>query len=416
MSLKYGLLWTLPALAVLTAAFAWVFYDYQSRRDEHIAEHLRFGNALLDALEGAVLKESRGGYYSPEELTSTLGDLQLSLGIPYLALQEEQGALIAAAGRKPEKEDPRLEFEKPFTPLKPRGTGHGRAQQRGVVRLPATSLTLRLVMAGQELDLKLDSDRQRAAIASTAIGLVFLLFGGLLRFRTRTLGLRGELEASQEKLRSLDYLRRLGAGLVHETKNPLGVVRGFAERIIREPLEEQQLRRTAQAILEETDRTTARLDEFLLLSRPAKLRRKRFQLRALFEELATLLDPDLKSSEVRLELGCDSVSLDADREQLRRLFMNLLLNAIQATDPGGRIDVTCHAVRGGLRIIVADTGHGVPEAIRDSIFEPYVSGRHGGTGLGLSIASRIALDHGFGLRYEANLPRGTRMIVEAQES
>jgi two-component system nitrogen regulation sensor histidine kinase GlnL len=78
--------------------------------------------------------------------------------------------------------------------------------------------------------------------------------------------------------------------------------------------------------------------------------------------------------------------------------------------------VTCRPLRDGLRIEVGDEGLGVPPELRDTLFEPYVSGRPGGTGLGLSIARRIALDHGFELRYESNHPRGTLLLVEVKGS
>jgi len=408
-----------PAVLLLAAAGAWVFYDYRDLRREHLENHRRLGRALLEAFEGVVFRETRGGYYSKEELAETLAELRPGFGARWLAVRAEDGTILAEAGRKsesPELMDPLVRFEQPFTPIQPRGAGRGRGQRQDLIRLPAAAYTLILVMGREDLDHQLDSDRQRALVMAGSIGVALFLLAGIFLVRIRALSLRADLDASRQKLNSLDYLRRLGAGLVHETKNPLGVVRGFAERIIRAPLDEEQLRLTARAILEETDRTTARLDEFLLLSRPAELRRRRFRLGELFEELALLLDPDLKSKGVGLELDCGAFELDADREQIRRLFMNLLLNAIQASEPGGRISVTCRPLRDGLRIEVGDEGLGVPPELWDTLFEPYVSGRPGGTGLGLSIARRIALDHGFELRYEPNHPRGTRLIVEVKGS
>jgi len=273
-------------------------------------------------------------------------------------------------------------------------------------------VTLTLLLSPEILAQKLAQRRTRFIVTTSVLSLAILLFGGVFWMRTRSLKLRGALEEGRRKLQSLESLRRLGAGLVHETKNPLGVVRGFAERISRTPLEPDKLASTARAIIDETDRTVARLDEFLLFSRPAELRRTALDVRALFDELATLLDADLETADAELVIECCGAQIDADHDQIRRLFLNLLLNAIQAVEPGGRITVSCRKGEDALLLTVEDDGAGVPEALYSTLFEPYVSDRKGGTGLGLSIASRIAVDHGFELRHEPVQPHGTRMILE----
>ncbi|MFH0946077.1 MAG: HAMP domain-containing sensor histidine kinase [Planctomycetota bacterium] len=406
-------LWRLlPAAVLLAAAGTWVLVDYRTHRDGLIEDHRLHAGALLDAFEGTALRESRGGYYQPEEFSASLSELSRGFGVSWVAVKTADGPVIVEVGTKPDVLDPLLTFEKRFEPLLPRGRGFGLRGREEMTRIPAGPLTLSLAMPGAPLAGKLAQDRRRAIITATIIGLMFLLLAGLSWFRARSLGLQSALKIERAQRQGLEFLRRLGAGLVHETRNPLGVIRGFAERIVREPLEGASLKKSAQAILEETDRTTARLDEFLLLSRPAELRRELFELRPLLEELVRLLDADLKSSRVALRIECGPCSLHADREQLRRLFMNLLLNAVRASVESGAIAVSCVQIGGGLRIVVADEGAGVPEEIRETLFEPYVSGQKEGTGLGLSIARRIALDHGFLLRYEPNVPRGTRMIVE----
>jgi len=80
-----------------------------------------------------------------------------------------------------------------------------------------------------------------------------------------------DLLKAGEQLKSMEFLGRVGAGLAHETKNPLCVIRGFAKLITRGELSKEEIKEASLQILEETDRTVARLDEFLLLSRPARL-------------------------------------------------------------------------------------------------------------------------------------------------
>jgi signal transduction histidine kinase len=243
---------------------------------------------------------------------------------------------------------------------------------------------------------------------SAAIALAVLAMG----LRLRGAALRENLAASREQVRALDYLARLGAGLVHETKNPLGVVRGFGERLERVDLPEEERRNAARAILSETDRAVARLDEFLLLSRPSEIRRESCDLEGLVAEVAMLLDPDLHTKGATLDVGGVTGTVSADREQIRRLLLNLLLNAVAAIGEHGRVEVRTEAREGGLRVVVEDDGAGVPEEIRESLFEPYVTGRSGGTGLGLSIARRIALDHGWRLGHAG----GSRFVLEIPDA
>lgn len=414
------------SLVALLAVGAWQVDDFRDQRDEHLLDHQRRGSALLAAVEGLANREFRGGRYDPAALAVTLDEARATFDLEWVSIALPGGELLGSTGPRPEASLPHFVFEHDFEPLRPRRAGRGPRWGPGESEqtLAAGPVALTLILSPAVLDAKLAEGRARFLVSTSALGLVILLFGGVFWMRTRSLELRGDLEAGRRQLASLESLRRLGAGLVHETKNPLGVVRGFAERIARTPLEPDQLAQTARAIIDETDRTVARLDEFLLYSRPAQLRRTRLDVCALFEELALLLEADLESAGAELTIECEGAQLDADHDQLRRLFLNLLLNALQAVgsddtgdtgDTGGHITLACRPARGSLVLSVEDDGCGVPEALHTTLFEPYVTQREGGTGLGLSIAARIATDHGFRLRHEPRQPRGTRMLLEVPQ-
>ena len=404
-----------PGGLLIVGVVAWQVLDLGSHHAEHREEHLRRGATLLKAFEAVAFRECRGGRYEPETLPQALEDTRVDLAAAWLAIRGAEGVAIAEAGTAPTELPELHTFKRPFEPLRPR---HRRNRPRPGMgfrmrELPLDGLSLVMVLPADELQAKLTDDTRRTIITASALVLAIVFSIGLFWFWARSQRSRTNQEADRTKIRNLEYLRRLGAGLVHETKNPLGVVRGFAERIARETLEPEKLQQSVRAILSETDRTVARLDEFLLLSRPAELRTEEFSVRHLFEELAVLLDPDLSQLSATIEIRATDEVLFADREQLRRLVMNLLINSVAALSPGGKISMTAESTDTILRLAIVDDGNGVPEDMRDSLFEPYVTGRTGGTGLGLAIAQRIATEHGFELRYEPNEPRGSRMILEA---
>jgi two-component system nitrogen regulation sensor histidine kinase NtrY len=107
-------------------------------------------------------------------------------------------------------------------------------------------------------------------------------------------------------------------------------------------------------------------------------------------------------------------TIKLDKEQMKRVMINLLDNAVAAISGKGKITVTLDHDEplGVLRVEVTDTGTGIPKADKDRLFEPYFSTKKSGTGLGLAIVSRIISDHNGFIRVEDNKPKGTKFIVE----
>jgi signal transduction histidine kinase len=108
--------------------------------------------------------------------------------------------------------------------------------------------------------------------------------------------------------------------------------------------------------------------------------------------------------------GLSGVALDA--EQIKRALINLVDNAVEATDAPGRVTVGAQQRDGHLAIQVADTGRGIPPDAKEKLFLPYFSTKGRGTGLGLAIVHRIVADHHGSIRVEDNQPRGTIFTVE----
>ena len=124
-------------------------------------------------------------------------------------------------------------------------------------------------------------------------------------------------------------------------------------------------------------------------------------------DVGRTLSPDLEEKRVALILPAAPVRVAADEALLRQALFNLVLNAIQAVEVGGRVEVAATSSPGGeVTLEVRDDGRGVPEAEREEIFKPYVTQRKDGVGLGLAVVRQIALAHGWEITCGAHQPRG----------
>ncbi len=155
-------------------------------------------------------------------------------------------------------------------------------------------------------------------------------------------------------------------------------------------------RQQAQAVIEECDRVTARINQFLAFARPCKPRPSAVRPAEIVAELAALVEPDLAAKRLKLatSFAAPERTIRADREMLRQALFNLIQNAVEFSPAGKAIDVSCSGGQNGsLRIEVADRGPGVPPEAVDLLFTPYHTTRADGTGLGLAIVRRIAAAH-----------------------
>jgi signal transduction histidine kinase len=203
------------------------------------------------------------------------------------------------------------------------------------------------------------------------------------------------------------------SGLAHETKNPLNVVRMAAQTLAGESPSSPEWEKKVRLIADEVDRLDARINEWLAFSRPRQPKLQPVELGSLEEEVRTLVSLDAEEKGVHLDLRPNSTVVEADREMLRQLLFNLLLNGVQSVEEGGTLAVNVEKQKdGNVTISVEDNGVGVSPENRDKLFTPYFTTRPDGSGLGLAICRRIALAHGWRLRYEPRTPQGSIFILE----
>jgi signal transduction histidine kinase len=188
---------------------------------------------------------------------------------------------------------------------------------------------------------------------------------------------------------------RLAAGIAHEIRNPIAAMRLKAENAL--PGADDRRGAALRTILDQIARLDVLLRNLLTMTHPPDPCRAPTDIAKLLEECGDAHRELAAAKDVRLEVAPapeDIGAVDLDREQTRRAIDNLILNAIQSTPGGGCVRLSVRRDYRKVRFHVADTGPGVPVALLERLFEPFVTGRADGTGLGLAIVREIARAHG----------------------
>jgi signal transduction histidine kinase len=223
----------------------------------------------------------------------------------------------------------------------------------------------------------------------------------------KTAELQIRLVRASELNSHLKELNLAAAGLAHETRNPLNIIRGQAQMISRLADAGPGAREKSKIIVDETDKVTAQLTEFINYSRPREVRRTRVALTAAATEIVRTLGLDIEEKRIRVEVSGDPLGVEADEQLLRQVLFNLLINAIQAVELNGKIQVVVQRAGPAEAVLeVRDDGPGVPPENRQEIFKPYFTTHQKGTGLGLAVVQQIVLAHGWEIACLANEPRG----------
>jgi signal transduction histidine kinase len=219
--------------------------------------------------------------------------------------------------------------------------------------------------------------------------------------------------ARQEHLASLG---RMAATIAHEIKNPLTSIKALAQLMREDPEVGERHGRDLAYMIDEADRLNRSVQQLLSFSPPLPERQQRVELTGLLEDMAQLLARQCAGERIRIEHEIEpQLRLErSDPEMVRQIFLNLVLNAIQASEPGGSVRLAAKRdFEGDAIISVSDYGPGIPAGIREKIFEPFFTTKQRGTGLGLAIVRKNVHD----LRGEVQVTspiaegRGTRVEV-----
>jgi signal transduction histidine kinase len=198
----------------------------------------------------------------------------------------------------------------------------------------------------------------------------------------------------------------MAAGVAHEIRNPLSSIK-MTVQMLRESIPDRE---ACDRVLREIERLELITAELTGASQPLRL--ERASLARVADEVLDLMGPRLAHLGVAVEKRYAAVhDVAVDGARFKRCLMNLVLNGAQAMPSGGPLVVELEARGGRVRLGVVDAGGGVPEALKDRVFDPFVTTKPDGVGLGLALTKRIVEDHGGAIGFDP-LPRGTRFWIE----
>lgn len=425
-------------IAAMLATAGWQYYGFLRERlliEESMHQQ---AHAITSAVIGGANSHRRKGAYFVDQLRLMLEELVKSQDVLAAAVRSINGQVSVTAGETSALDvavydypgdywtDAGFQIVEPFhlEPSQSGGYGLGRGRGGGG-RFRANVDAADTESLEQDYMLVVLLDRSRADLLLRhaaqshllAAGLAWLAIGLLAwawRASVRMVEARGKTRLLETEASHLHELSQAAAGLAHETRNPLGLIRGWTQRLAELDGDTESRRQDFQAIIEECDRLTARINQFLAFAKPQSPNLTRVSLGELVDELNALLQPDLDSKQVRLERKVSSAcrAIRADRELLRQALFNLLQNAIQFSPDCGKVVVSCRADRQRWCVEIADRGPGVSAATAKRLFMPYLTTRPEGTGLGLAIVKKIAGLHGWKARYHAQDGGGAVFSLE----
>ncbi len=278
-------------------------------------------------------------------------------------------------------------------------TGEG---QRLLIGISADNYHARLQEATWRTVLTLATALFAIVVLSTAWG---------VSIKSRSL--KAELALSKANSERLEELGLAAAGIAHETKNPLGLIRGLAQKIQQDQTVQTRTRDAAEQILDEVDTAVERIAGFLSYAKPRPLSPSALPAQAFVEKITSLMASDFTARNIRFITQRDDIRIKADEDALTQIVVNLLLNSLAASSTeSGEVSLTLKtSQRQEASLTVADKGAGIPASIFKDIFKPYVSGRHDGFGLGLAITKRLVDEAGWRIDVVSAEGSGTTVTI-----
>jgi two-component system sensor histidine kinase HydH len=226
-----------------------------------------------------------------------------------------------------------------------------------------------------------------------------------------------DLNEEVARHKRLAALGKLSAGIAHEIRNPLSSIRGLAQFVYNSFSKTDERKEDLNTIIQEVDRLNKLVAQILDYAKVKELNLTYFSLNDLINKIVELFRLEIKDKQIEfcLELSPDISQIKADEDQVRQILMNVIINAIQAIPKKGEIKIKTEKglLRGELaiKLIIEDSGIGIPEKDFNQIFDPFFSTKEQGSGLGLSIVYKLVEGHQGEIKVESKEGKGTKIII-----
>jgi len=232
------------------------------------------------------------------------------------------------------------------------------------------------------------------------------------RVEDKTLALE-QAHAEIVQAEKLAALGHLSAGMAHEIRNPLNSISLFAQVLQGDSVSDEERIGYSERILTEVDRVDDILVKLLAASKSPHVEIETVDLTALIRELLDELLPQLESRKIETicQFENDLPAIQAHPDEMSQIFSNLLVNAIHEMAEGGRLTIFLGKTDGGIKVIVKDTGRGIPAENFKRIFDPFFTTKDKGTGFGLSVVLRIVKTYGGRISVDSAPDQGAAFTV-----
>lgn len=356
---------------------------------------------LLNAGGGAILMSSGAGFRPI--VVHSAGDKELALAMQGTAIGK---AIIDTAMQSGtvQRTDPRKEtLDNAADPVVSR--------IRSIIAVPFTTVGNNADGGRGVLEL---FNREKGAFTEADVELM-----GFLGSQITSAMRRKQLLVEKSKSERMSSLGAVAGSIMHDIRNPLMRIRGFAELSARPGVSPEALAKYSRNITTAVDRCSNMASEILrFVKGETSLALADVDAATFFEDVFLLLENDIQNAKLNLEKAVEySGNLHIDADKLNRVIFNLSSNAIRVMQPGGTLTVSCKPVADRLEIRVADTGPGIPRELAGRLFQPFATfGNHGGTGLGLSIVKSIVENHGGTIALDETVERGACFVIKLPRS
>ena len=464
------------ALCLTTLLIVWVRQEMKRRRNAAYGYLKSIAHSVLTAMQGTIQVEMKTGCMQRSRLETIMNGILKETDIRYLALMQDGKEIVAVGEAKqlPQMKDDvgdclrtgqivcwrqistsfSLFAEDPLQgngrrhPGNGQGNGQGNGwrrpgsgqsggqgggrrgwQQRKKKTTETTKTTAttedeieftqtqRFVIAFDDHGYRnqLAAARRHLAIISIVAELAIVGLTVVWIISSRSQDLKGALRLARERDEQFKEFELAAFGLAHETRHPLGVIRALAKQITEHESIPDECRRRATEIVEESDVAASRMSEFMNYAKMKQLSPESFNAGKLIEKLHVMLKDDFAQKEISFGVQATKVNLIADRDMFQRVAINLLMNALQACSEGDDVTLSLTAYGDTAVLKVQDSGPGIPEKIRDTIFQPYVTDNVNGHGIGLTMVRKIAMEHNWRIEVSSTPEDGTTFTITGIE-